>query len=137
MSLLSRFVRPVTATRDETIAAMQKRIDQLEARLRQVEAAPPAKPAIWFAGAWKPGTAYEVGAAVHHKGGLWLATSPAAADVQPGNFEAPDAQSRWRMVVRRPKDAKDLNPDLFRRQDKLYKRMECLETMMLAPKVRS
>jgi hypothetical protein len=75
-----------------TVRALRSRVAETESRLALVE----ARPALKYAGAWRPDAAFAEGSLISHKGGLWLALADSVGR-RPGTNEGSDS---WRLVVK-------------------------------------
>jgi hypothetical protein len=75
----------------DRITAQEHRIAELTARVAVLE----ARPAIQYAGVWRPGQKYPRGMAITHDGCLWVAEHD-TIDERPGN-----GPTAWRLAVKR------------------------------------
>ena len=74
---------------------------ELEQRVRELE----ARGGLHYKGVFQPGTVYDVGDCVTHRGSLWVARSPTMGCVKPGDGETP-----WQLAVKKGRDARDARP---------------------------
>ena len=78
----------------ETLLQRVKQLDQLEARIKVLE----ARPTLRYAGVWREGLGYEPGTFCTHGGSVWHCNATTTAK--------PGASDDWTLAVKHGKDAR-------------------------------